>query len=234
MSDSRTDPRVFSLGKKEKIGIALIIVISIGAVLSWLYSQPAVSVNVQPADIEIKQFDPENPPAEVAQEASKIVYRFPCDVDLDYQLEASSNSKASYQAEIKITRARLVLNLPIVVHLSKKARPGTDNFEKGHVLIAKRVYYEARNPAKLAAQGIIGRSFHGVGATSQLAEKNAITIATNEIKEQYVQSIRSKMTAVQSIYDFFAQSGSESCIDLVDKAFHHYELGKTRRLSPAR
>lgn len=212
------------------VGIPLIVVL-VALAPSHLKSSP-VEVKKIPAVVEKKVFDKKLPPPEVGNADSRTVYDFVCHSELDYAIEDEAKiTNQNWQVRLKVTRAKVTLELPITVWLSQIIPNRRADFEDGHAKICTRVYVDAHEPATAACKKVIGRTFFGQGNDLESAGKQAIAIAEREIKQQYAEAVDTRVKDVFVIYDFYAPTWKQSADVLVDRALQEYEIGKPRRLS---
>lgn len=212
------------------IGLPLLIAV-IAIAPSYFKSSP-IEITKTESTVEKKVFDKKLPPTDVGKEESTTVYEFVCDSDVDYDVvDENKVSRNKSQVRIKVTRARANLKLPITVWLSQTIPNRRADFEDGHVKICQRIFVDAHEAANAACHRVIGRTFFGEGNDLEVAKKNAVEIAKQEIREQYVQSVGTKAKDVLLIYDFYAPTWRQSADILVDRALQEYEIGKPRKLS---
>ncbi len=212
--------------------IGLPLVIALVAVAPSYFKSSPIEVTKSASTVEKKVFDKKFPPKEALKEESTTVYEYKCDGDVDYEVvDENKVSRNKSQVQIKITRARATLKLPITVWLSQTIPNRRADFEDGHVKVLQRIFVDAHEAANAACRRVIGRTFFGEGDDLEVAKKNAVEIAKQEIKSEYLQAVDTKAKDVLVIYDFYAPTWRQSADILVDKALQEYEVGKPRKLS---
>ncbi len=211
--------------------IGIPVIIAIVAVAPKYFKTSPVEINKEASTVEKKVFDKKLPPAEVGKEESTTVYQYVCEPELEAEIaDENQVSRNKWQVRATITRARVTLKLPITVWLSQTVQNRRADFEDGHVQVCQRVFVDAHEAASAACHRVIGRTFYGEGGTLEQAKANAIEIAKQELRAQYLQAVDTKAKDVLMIYDFYAPKWRKPADVLVDKALQEYEVGKPRKI----
>lgn len=211
--------------------IGITVIIAIVAIAPTYFKSSPVEVTKEASTVEKKVFDKKFPPAEVGKEDSTTVYDYVCEPELEYDIQDQNQiARNRWQAIVTPKRARVTLKLPITVWLSQTIPNRRADFEDGHVKVCQRVFVDAHEAASAACHRVIGRSFFGEGTDLETAKKNAIEIARQEIRAQYLSAVDTKAKDVLVIYDFYAPKWRKSADILVDKALQEYEIGKPRKI----
>lgn len=211
--------------------IGIPVIIALVALAPTYFKSSPVEVTKEASTVDKKVFDKKFPPAEVGKEESTTVYEYVCEPDLEYDVQDQNQiSRNKWQAMVTPKRARVTLKLPITVWLSQTIPNRRADFEDGHVKVCQRVFVDAHEAASAASHRVIGRTFFGEGTDLETAKKNAIEIARQEIRAQYLSAVDTKAKDVLVIYDFYAPKWRKSADVLVDKALQEYEVGKPRKI----
>ena len=212
------------------VGVPALIVLIMFA--PRLFKFAPVEVSKAAPQIEKRIFNIKSPPADVGRDESTTLYKFGCDSDLDYKIEEETKgSNGVYHIRLKVTRAKANLTLPITIWLSQIVPDKRSQIEDGHAKICERVYVDAHIPAKEACTRALERTYYGQSTDRQRAIDEALNQAREEIKQQYIDAVESRVKDVYVIYDFYAPNWQEPTEVLVDKALQEYEVGKPRKLS---
>ena len=207
------------------VGVPALIVLIMFA--PRLFKFAPVEVSKAAKKIKKRIFNIKSPPADVGRNESTTLYKFGCDSDLDYKIEEETKgSNGVYHIRLKVTRAKANLTLPITIWLSQIVPDKRSQIEDGHAKIC-----DAHIPAKEACARALERTYYGQSTDRQRAIDEALNQAREEIKQQYIDAVESRVKDVYVIYDFYAPNWQEPTEVLVDKALQEYEVGKPRKLS---
>lgn len=188
-----------------------------------------VEVSKAISTLEIKRFDPNNPPDDVSQTFHGVTkWQFECPCRVSYKtLEKVDDSGGSF-VRVKITNVKANLALPIVMWMPDNPPRGLKAHEDGHVLICQRVYEDADNTARAIAGNLIGNEYSGNGRNLDDACKFASGIAAVTFSNEFEEKVAGKAQKISEIYDYLAQFRKYEQDRLVDEAFKLYERGKPR------
>lgn len=131
-------------------------------------------------------------------EGAITTWFFHCSNHLDYKVSAESFDKGIDSASVVVTGANARIGLTVDVFVKEDAPAYLKEHEEGHAKICQLIYRDADKIAYTAAHAIIGKTFHGVGASHKQAMEDALTKASEAICSVYrrqtaeVASIRSK------------------------------------------
>lgn len=195
----------------------------------------SVKIDRKPVTIERKNLD-KTQVAKLTQQEGREAHTdwvFACESDLGFHIESKDVSPGYAKVQLKITRVNLTLSLPIVIWAEKDARQSVIDHENGHVEICKRVYDDAEKSARLAADGIIGRTFMGQGDNLNDACKQALDLAMEDLHERYHKETLEVANRVSEAYDHLCDLVPEEkqvAQELVEKSFEQDHLNAPQRL----
>ena len=205
------------------------------AVLLIMMSGSPVTVSKSKPIVEIKNFDPKNPPADVGEENDGITHwKFLCPTEVNYQLVEEVSDDTGSFVRIKVIGVNVKLALRITEWLPNEADSSLKDHEGGHAEICKRIYEEADGGAQELAKMIVGKTFAGNGANSKEACKAAGSAAISEFSSMYEESIAMKAQQISEIYDMLARHRKVNVDKLIETSFELYEKGRPRTISRVR
>ncbi len=184
-----------------------------------------VTLTKEPITVEkrfLENANVEEIPLEENEEAA-TVWRFGCRTDFEFDIvDKTDLGKNDELVSIKIKNVHLTLSAPIVIWISKTAKPSTMKHEMGHVEICKRIYDKVDVDAIEAGKSVIGRTYQASGATIEDAVRSAVEKAAEDVYQRYHLTTTAAVDRVSAVYDELEQDKPSAKGTMVDKAFAKY------------
>lgn len=217
---------------KAEIGLISLITLAIIGMTYTVVSEPeAVSVIKAESKLEVKRFDPDNPPPAVSKTFHGVTkWKFECTCEVRYKVLEQFDDPGGCFVRIRVTGIDVGLALPITMWMPDDPPEGLRQHEDGHAEICRRVYADAEKSARKIAESMIGKEYSGTGATIVDASKFASGIAVVDYANEFEAEVAKKCQDISEIYDYLASYTSTDKAKLVDEAFSVYERGKPRQV----
>src|SRR5258706_10709470 len=169
------------------LALALPAVLGVGALRAG--DKHAVEVTKNPATIEEKSLDPDNPPEAIRKKIGKhkgfTTFLYSLRWNAQDELKSKKTTGDTVEASFVIAKMDATLDLKTTVYLPANASKKLRDHEAGHRRIADRMYEDADAQARRFAQAKIGRTYTGKGATVELAHTAATKLAGDELLAEY-------------------------------------------------
>jgi hypothetical protein len=199
-------------------------------------AEPAATAVKKPAVIERKIFNPKklpNPPPPLGKnEVAVCVASTRCAAIFDTETVAQRRTARGIEASVHIPRIAATVDLKITIWLPENANETVKEHEETHRMIVERVYANADKAALESARRCVGRTYTGVGATLDAAERDAVQKAQKELMQGYMARAGNVWARVNEIFDDITAHGTRSVpgvrkyVDArtgMQRAFEQYE-----------
>lgn len=168
-------------------------------------TQPA-KINVTPAKVVTKTFDPKNPPAEMPrlnrEEAAVTQSQFACGV----QVEIEINQAPGENPIATVVGVNATLQLDVTIWLPTNVSAKIRRHEDGHRDISELFYAKGKTTADAIAKKLIGKRIIVPGVKPEQTTPIIQRLA-NEFCETYLGQIELPSQAVQERYDQLTDHG---------------------------
>ncbi len=171
-----------------------------------------VVVSQEPPAISRKEFQPWNPfnqgpklpPGQKAltQYAFNMKVRFD---DLEIIDQEERHGRWFVHVKPKNAVVRLLLN--ITIWTPERAPKKCREHEEGHRIICEQVYSYAEEIVRYYAVEILKKNYYGEGATAELAQQDAYSLAASELNKDYRETVFDYAKAVSDEYDRLTAHG---------------------------
>ncbi|HEY9783815.1 MAG TPA: hypothetical protein V6D17_00345, partial [Candidatus Obscuribacterales bacterium] len=172
--------------------------------------QKLVIVQKKPPQIETRVFHKDDPTSEVPLKTDRDAttnWDFHYVVDLSYDIASSKKTGEDTCVVIKITRAHIKLELPMVIWIPENVDEKLLSHEDGHKQIAEDIYKNADAVAADQARAMLNATFTGKGKNEHEACADAVHAAATELNRQYRKEVLDYSKRASDLYDDLTQHG---------------------------
>lgn len=166
-----------------------------------------VSVTKAPAEVERREYDPKNPPAEMpkvtAAEAGVCWYNFSC----DSVLESTTGTEPGKSVFATVKSVKFLLHLKIMVWTRVNATPKLVAHEEAHREIAEIYYRDADAIARALAEKLIGRRYALPLKGTRPAGQAIMRELQNELTADFIRDVADRCNFAQDRFDTITRHG---------------------------
>jgi hypothetical protein len=145
-----------------------------------------------------------------ANEDAWCQFFFNCSVKLKYDVidrRPARTGSDMLSVTAKIRRVDVTITLENTLFLPRHSTEKLNAHENGHRRINERVYEDAQDAARAAAEAVMTKSWQGWGPDEDAAGKDATDKAVKELCDQYLRSTADRALRIGRIYDELTNHG---------------------------
>lgn len=212
--------------------LRLLVVVSLMVATILLFScskaKPSVVIVKEPLSVKTRHIEDLKPgeKSPLGEDEEAITdWQFGCKTDFRFDIVEKSELADEFLVTVKIREARVRLDAPVTVWISKNADPDLVEHENAHVEICRRVYSEAEPIVRAGARTVTRREFQGTGQSVDAAVKEGLARASKEICRYYHLQMVEKINRVSEVFDTLDRDNPKmDHKKLLELAFKKYSL----------
>jgi hypothetical protein len=170
-----------------------------------------VVVEVHPATVKNRSFNPAKPPADMPKlagdEAAVTSSGFGCATTIAVLVIDQEGSGGQWTARVRVTGVKLTTTLEMTVWLPQRAKKKIIDHEQGHRRIGELFYDQARSVAEQVGRPVIGQEFAATAATAKQAIDAAMKEAGDGLCQQYMDRLQRPAGDAQVSFDRLTDHG---------------------------
>lgn len=129
------------------------------------------------------------------------IWFYHCFADFQTEDEQVDDTAGASSVRLKIKSLQVRLSCPVTIWMPHDASALVRAHENGHVYICRKIYDIAPAVVKAAADGVVGRSFNGMGSNIGEARRMAVAQAEGEIAQAFRDKVVGRAEQMSISYD---------------------------------
>jgi hypothetical protein len=199
---------------KSRFHVVLLILLALTALARAAQTapaEPAVVIERLPPDVQLRTFDPKNPPSTMPSlrpgEAAVTESNFSCQTLISAVITDQISSASGCTTTVRITGVKTTIKLGIVIWLPERGTRKLTAHEQAHRTIDERFYVDAEAVARRLSDAMVGQRRVGKGRDCDAAAQTAIKEAGDQLCGDYMAAVQFPATRVQQLFDEITDHG---------------------------
>lgn len=193
--------------KTMDLWIRIFLVVSASPLFPCASWAAGLSVQIQPAQVERRTFDPKNPPAEMPKltppEAALCAFGLKCNVEA----RVTAKQTAFNSSPPVISDLNLVTTLQITIWLPTNSTPKLNAHEEAHRQIYDHYYATAEAVARDLGKKTIGLRLHSP-FKQEKAWRNELNGIQQELIDAFMHRMTRRCSLAQELFDAATEHGT--------------------------